>query len=267
MCCSVDLSLPVMMNLFDTYSCERVNSSPACDLEQIVVESEEYLDGFIPDSSSVPFLDVTSSESVLIEAKRLGVLSDPSYESIVSLQKEESKKFRSAAEALSDFVSKDDIRSTGAAISKLIHPGQGGYFMNRFVLDWKILDRVSYNVPVKRLDAEGDCFCSCTNGDEMVAKVRHMIDADWLYLSVLSRKAILRDSREENDPSIKTEQVIGKTMDHAILSASRALVSLKSIPVAARRALPVLVNAEGVLLSIPVHNLLFLLLCTHFGYA
>ncbi|KAI3443806.1 hypothetical protein Pfo_000471 [Paulownia fortunei] len=258
-CCSIDSSLPLTMKLFHAYLYGEQSCFSTSELEQIVTDSEAYLDKFIPDASSVPFLDVTSSESILIEARRLGILSHSTLTSIVSLQKEESENFKSKAEAISDFVSKDDIRSSGVTLSKLIYPGQEVYFMNRFVLDWKVCDTVSYNalsmnefVSAKELGAEGQCFCiSCIVGDEMVAEVRHMIDADWIYLSDLSKKTNLGDSRPENHPAIKTEQLIGKTMDYAILSAIRALVSLKSIPVAARRAMPVLVNAKGVLLSVP----------------
>jgi hypothetical protein len=41
-------------------------------------------------------------------------------------------------------------------------------------------------------------------------------------------------------------------LENLELSAQKALEVLKSIPVAARRSLPVLVNHQGLLLSIPV---------------
>ncbi|KAK6158956.1 hypothetical protein DH2020_006270 [Rehmannia glutinosa] len=253
-CCSVGSSLPLVMKF-----CEGQNCLATSELEEIVTDGETYLDVLVPDSPSVPFLDVTCFESVLMEAKRLGILSHSTYKSIISLQKEESDSFYSKAEAIPDFVPKDYLRSSSVPLSKSIYPGQVGYFMNRFVLDWKVCDTVSYDVlstneyvSVKEVGAEDQCSCSsCIIGDEMVAEVRHMIDADWIYLSDLSKKTNQGDSRPDDQPAVKPERLIGKATDYAILSASRALASLKSIPVAARRALPVLVNSKGVLLSIP----------------
>ncbi|KAK4415503.1 tRNA(Ile)-lysidine synthase [Sesamum alatum] len=257
-CCSVNSSLPPMIKSFHGCSYGPENCIATSELEQIITESEAYLDRFLPDASSVPFLDMTSSECVLTEAEKFGILSHCTHRSIVSLQKEESENFKSKAENLSD-VSKDDVRSSGAILSQLFYPGQMGYFMNRFVLDWKICSTVSCNalstnevVAVKELGAEGQCFCSsCITGNQMVAEVRHMIDTDWIYLSNLSKKTDMGDTRPPIHPYVKTKQLTGTTMDYAVLSAREALVSLKSIPVAARRAMPVLVNAKGVLLSIP----------------
>ncbi|XP_020547332.1 uncharacterized protein LOC105180372 isoform X1 [Sesamum indicum] len=257
-CCSVNSSLPPMVKLFHGCSYVRENCFAKSELEQIIKESEAYLNRLLPDASSVPFLDMASSESVLTEAKKCGILSHCTHRSIISLQKEESENFKSKAEYLSD-VSKDDVRSSGATLSQLFYPGQVGYFMNRFVLDWKVSNTGSCNalctnevVAVKELGTEGQCFCSsCITGNQKVAEVRHMIDTDWIYLSNLLKKTDMGDSQSPSHPSVKTEQLTEKTTDYAVLSARRALVSLKSIPVAARRAMPVLVNAEGVLLSIP----------------
>lgn len=236
-CCSADSSLPLVIK-----SCSQ-NRSTSRELEQIV-KTRQSADKFMPDASSVPFLDATSSESVLSEAKMLGILSDSSHETIISLQKQESENFKSVAEATSDSVSQHNMPSPMSNLSKLIRPGQVGYFMNRFLLDWKVSDAVGYNANKSvSADEEGQCFCSfCTTGDEMVAEVRCMAEADWMYLYELSKTTKMGGSSPEKG---------GKASDHGRLSASRAVASLKSIPVAARRALPVLVNAEGVLLSVP----------------
>lgn len=196
------------------------------ELEQIVRNIEANLDKSLPDVSRHPFLGTTSSESVLIEAKRLGILSDSSHEAIVFLQKQESEKFiKPKAETISHSESQDiNITSSG---SKSICPGQVGYFMNRFLLNWK------------DCSAQGQCNCICC----ATVEVRYMVDTDWIYIYDLSKKI---------NPENKTKQLSGESTDYAILSASRALASLKSIPIAARRSMPVLVNSEGILLSIPV---------------
>lgn len=237
-CYSADSSLPLVIK-----SCNQ-NRSTSRELEQILKKIRQIADKLTPDASSVPFLDATSSESVLSEAKMLGILSDSSHETIISLQKQESENFKSAAEATSDSVPQHNMPSPVSNLSKLIRPGQVGYFMNRFLLEWKVSDAVCYNASCTNksvsVDEEGQCFCSCCmSGNEMVAEVRCMAEADWMHLYELSKTGC--SSPEKG----------GKASDHGKLSASRAVASLKSIPVAARRALPVLVSAEGVLLSVP----------------
>ncbi|KAG6413459.1 hypothetical protein SASPL_126170 [Salvia splendens] len=227
-CCSSDSFSHTILKL-----CSQ-NCFESSELEQIALKIEEIAEKSMPDLSSVPFLDATSSEAVLTEAKIHSILSNSSYESIVSLQKQESENFKAVTEATFDPTSGHSISSP----SRLIRPGQVGYFMNRFLLEWNLPD-----VSVEKLGAEGRCFCSsCIFGDEMVAEVRCMVDADWMYLHDLSRTTKMGDSSSENGMV---------RMNYANLSVGRALATLKSIPVAARRALPVLVNAEGVLLSIP----------------
>lgn len=193
------------------------------DLEQIILNIEEYENKFMADASSFQFLDSTSSEAVLTQATRQGILSNSSHETIISLQKQESEKFESAVEATISEPALKHFSSISSPPRNLIRPGQVGYFMNRFLLDLKK-----------------------SNTDEVVAEVRCMVENDWMYLHELTKMT----TREESSP-VKEE-----ASDYAKSSAIRALASLKSIPAAARRALPVLVDGEGVVLSIPVCNVL-----------
>ncbi|XP_012836531.1 PREDICTED: uncharacterized protein LOC105957148 [Erythranthe guttata] len=197
------------MKLFHPFSYGGQNCFPTSDLEQIVKESEAYLDRF---TSDAPFSDI-AAESVLIEAKKLGILSHSTYESIVTLQQEESDDFKS--KAVSKFASKDGIPSSNDAVAAalnnfVIMPGQVG----------------------------------------LVEEVRHMVDADWLYLSDLSKKnkANVGPPEENNH---QDDDKCSSSSYYGILSASRAIECLKCIPVAARRSMPVLVNAQGLVLSIP----------------
>lgn len=221
------------------------NCYESSKLEQIALIIEQNADKSLPDPSRVPFLDATSSEAVLTEAKTRGILSNSSHEIILSMQKQESENFNAVAEATLDPPSEHSISSVEATPSKSIRPGQVGYFMNRFLLEWKVSS------------VSAECFCGfCVFDDEIVAEVRCMVDADWMYLHDLSKMTKMGDSSSESGVVIM-EQSSGSASDYAKLSASRALATLKSIPVAARRALPVLVNAEGVLLSIPVSYYVF----------
>ncbi|XP_073058647.1 uncharacterized protein [Primulina eburnea] len=260
-CCSIMSPFPLDLKLFSTHTYEGQNSFPANHIEQILKKEETYSDKFIPDTLAVPFLDANSSDSVLLEAKRLGILSDSAHEIIASLQKKESENFRSKSDTISDF-ELDDVESSVAAPSRSLSPGQVGYYMNRFILSWRIGNVISSEVSYadevffqEDMDVEQCCCTSCLIDYEMVADVRHMIDADWIYLSDLSKLTYVGDTGPQNQStSNSNKQMAGKTnlcLNHAKLSAQRALVSLKSIPVAARRALPVLVSPQGVLLSIP----------------
>ncbi|KAK9947679.1 hypothetical protein M0R45_003292 [Rubus argutus] len=86
-------------------------------------------------------------------------------------------------------------------------------------------------------------------------EVRNMSEQDWLYLANLSKSHTSENLQEQsNTLDSKVEKRKEETytcLDYARLSAQRALQSLKTIPAAARRGLPVLVNSQGLLLSIP----------------
>ncbi|XP_022893360.1 uncharacterized protein LOC111407892 isoform X3 [Olea europaea var. sylvestris] len=252
-CCSVNSAFPPKLELFEDFMYERHECFVSSELEQIIASGIAYSDKFLPDASNLPFMDITSSVSVLTEAKRLDILSDSTHRSIVSLQKEESENFKSKPEIISECETKDDVRHAGAPPSKSIYPGQVGYFMNRFILNWMGFRKMSPNVSSmnefvgdKDLVVEGQCCCSCMIDHQMGAEVRRMIDADWIYLSDLSKLRNMENFQQQ----IHSKKTISCS-EHAKLSAHRALMSLKSIPVAARRAMPVLVNPQGVLLSIP----------------
>jgi tRNA(Ile)-lysidine synthase len=119
-------------------------------------------------------------------------------------------------------------------------------------------EKVNYD-----LDLGGEswqCHCrSCVVGPHVVAEVRHMAESDWLYLAKLSNCVITLDKFQQQGvlSTDRVEQIpekISQCLEYARLSARRALFSMKSIPVAAtaRGGLPVLVNPQGLLLSIPV---------------
>ncbi|XP_024979229.1 uncharacterized protein LOC112516426 isoform X3 [Cynara cardunculus var. scolymus] len=112
--------------------------------------------------------------------------------------------------------------------AKELGQGQIGHFMDRFVVSWKFIGE------------NGGCYCGF--GQYSVVEVRHMVDADWLDLSRLSKSDNLEDCQ--------LEEVL-KCSDYAKISARKALRLLKSIPVAARRSLPVLVDPRWQVLSIP----------------
>ncbi|KAF8400793.1 hypothetical protein HHK36_014095 [Tetracentron sinense] len=262
-CCSLNSPQWSKMELSCKYFYEGQEHCIPSEVEQIIMDGKSYSNHFVPDASDVHFLNVTSSESVLSEAKRLNILSESTHRSILLLQQEETKHFKSKNELVSD----RDLRHGVTSVSTPSEPLQSGqvcHFMKRFLVEWKLCKKSTRDaLPVEEIgcnwDMEGgnqDYLCRfCVVGHDTVAEVRHMIDADWLYLASLSKCQITEQCQQQKIQSgSKVEQRIDEKnlcSDYVRLSAQRALQSLKSIPVSARRGLPVLVNPQGLLLSIP----------------
>lgn len=259
-CCSVDCPLPSKMEFFQTHSNgEQRHCVP--NLEQIIADAKSYADHIVPDASEL-LLGMTSG-SVLTEAKRLNMLSESTCRNILLLQREEHKHFKLDTEVTSDYQSMREVECVSLSPSEPLQPGQICYFMNRFCVTWKLSQGIDGAFPEGVLcdrslggESWNEHCSSCVIGDKRVAEVRHMIESDWLYLAKLSEGLSLGNLQQERVlVETKTQQNMGKTIlcsDYGRLSAKRALLSLKSVPVAARRSLPVLVSSDGKLLSIPV---------------
>lgn len=243
-CCSVDCPLPSAMEPFNACTYGQQEPHVPCELEQVIADGKLYSDHLVLDESSVHFLNVTS-ESVLTEAKRLGLLSESTYRSIFLLQREETKRFKSKTESSLDSEFKHEFTSVDRLQSKPLQQGYAGYFMGRYFVTWKLNEQ------------SWQCQCrSCVVGPDMVAEVRHMVESDWLHLAKLlkclstsdefQKQRVLSADRVEQKPDVND-----RYSEYARISAEIALPSLKSIPVAARGGLPVLVNPHGLLLSIP----------------
>ncbi|CAK7337407.1 unnamed protein product [Dovyalis caffra] len=248
-CCSVDCPLPLKMELIYMLSSGEQKQYFPSELEQIIADGKSYSSHLVPDASDVHFLDATS-ESVLTEAKRLNIISESTYRDILLLQRDEIKHFKLKAEDTVDYKPKKEVESTSASASELLQPGKVSYFMNRFWITWKLSNHVSVN-EVTDLGVESQqCHCcSCGIGHEKVAEVRRMMESDWLYLAKLSKCPSLDHFQQQKVLlATKTEQITEKKslhLENLGPSAQKALEMLKSIPVAARRSLPVLVNRQG----------------------
>ncbi|XP_015898263.3 uncharacterized protein LOC107431788 isoform X1 [Ziziphus jujuba] len=261
-CCSVNCPRPSTMELFDAHPYAKTKNHSPNDLEQIIADGKSYANHLIPDASDVHFLDITSG-SVLTEAKKLNLLSESTYKNILLLQSEEVKKFRSKTTAAIEFESNGGVKSASTYWSGPLLPGKICSFMNRFFLIWDASQKITDRAKSEEVDGEQElgregwhCHCrTCVVGNDMVAWLRHMNESDWLYLADLSKCLISEKFEQQSGLSSNSlEQKTGKTslcLNYAMLSAQRALQSLKSIPVAARRSLPVIVNNEGLILSIP----------------
>ncbi|KAC9599081.1 hypothetical protein R6Q59_013314 [Mikania micrantha] len=215
-CCSISSTLPAKMESFYVGFLGKQKVHISNELPQIIENGKSYYNEMILDISNVHFLStMSSSESILTEAKRVKILSEPTFRSLFSMYKSESEKFQGKTKLLSDSTSKRVDKSV--KVNELGH-GQIGHFMDRFLVSWEFVNG----------NNDG---CCCRFGQDLVLEVRHMVDADWMYLSELIKSVNLDNCQLEQ--------------------AKRSLLLLKSIPVAARRSLPVLVNPEGGVVSIP----------------
>ncbi|MED6110044.1 hypothetical protein PIB30_039310 [Stylosanthes scabra] len=254
-CCSVDCNAPIKLEFFKSCSYGETEHGVADELVKIIEDEKSYANHVVPDASDVHFLDV-NPEFVLIEAKRLNIISESTYRSILTLQKEETDRFRSKSDAISNSALNYEAESFSTS-GKSLQRGQFCYFMDRFILTWKLVNKFdgdSLSDSVNNgMDSAGEtgkfCSSSCVIGSNMVLEVRHMVESDWLYLAELSRYPHCK-----NLPPTQITKKTDPCLQDASASAKRALPLLKCIPVAARRSLPVLVNQQGELASIPFVN-------------
>ncbi|XP_065849237.1 uncharacterized protein [Euphorbia lathyris] len=253
-CCSVDCPMPSKMELTCIDSDQEQRQYVPCELEKIIADAKSCSDHFSPDPSEVYFLESTS-ESVLTEAKRLNIISESTYRNVLSLQKEELEHFKAKLKDGVDCESKNEVQSIIASLRQTIRPGQTCFFINRFLVKWEYdttdLEKTYYEGDSRRANSD-HCSLFCKFDRDMGAEVRPMIESDWLYLAKLSKCPSLNDLDEEiiYEMEPKTEKK-NLYFDYLRFSAERSLTTLKSIPVAARRSLPVLVDHRGRLLSIP----------------
>lgn len=253
-CCSVHSAFPVKTELCSPYPGQGQKQSFSYGVEQIVKNQKCMLKHLVPDASHVHFLDAVSSKSVLVEARKLKILSESTYESILQLQMKEKQLFKSKSEVISNSEPKNEVELLPA--KEPFRPGQSCYFMSRFFLTWMSNDEMDSCYSCLE-DGERTRLQNCRlcMAGDLIAYIRHMIDEDWLVLAKLSNA---QDSCNLQKQKFLTdngmEQVTDKISlysNYARSSAQQALRNLKSIPVAARRGLPVIVSAEGFLLSVP----------------
>ncbi|CAI9100337.1 OLC1v1037312C1 [Oldenlandia corymbosa var. corymbosa] len=265
-CCSVDSSALLKMEVLQALY-NDIHPSISTEVEQIVENAKSSSESFISGDTDDRLLGLTSSqfrgrsfsECVITEAKRLGILSSSTFDTIVSLQNQESEYFKPTTEAIYDHGLNDEGESVRVSSRRNIYPGQVCYFMNRFLIRWnpciKIpsLSSSSENVSEYVIGKQKPCTY-CIVDHNKGAEVRSMVDSDWLYLAHLSKSENEESSTEHllsDAAKQQGKQKIKPWSEFVKLSANKALLSLKSIPVAARRSLPVLVDSRGLLLSIP----------------
>ncbi|XP_023642743.1 uncharacterized protein LOC17893008 isoform X2 [Capsella rubella] len=218
--CSADCPLPSKAELLNI-CCNETHKNPTSDdLGKIIANAKSFPYHAAPSRLlEVQFVDV-ASESLLSKARELSLLSESTYTTIGLLQRDETSRFITKTEEKS--VDESEHETNIASSSDKVHlwPGQSLYFMNRFLIRWNLSDH--------QCDEAGCGNCPVRTATSV--EVRHMVESDWLYLAELSRSS---------------------NRNHSTTSSQKALRSLKFIPAAARRSLPVLANHCGLLLSSP----------------
>lgn len=232
---SVNCALPSKTELLNICFNEAQNRRTSNDLGPIISDAKSFSDHAAPSRLfEVRFLDI-ASESILSKARELNLLSESTCTTIGLLQRDETSRFITKTEEKS--VDESEHGTNIASSSDKVHlwPGQNLYFMNRFLIRWNLSDHQCDEAGC------GNCPLRTTTSVE----VRHMVESDWLYLAELSRCS---------------------NTNHSTSSSQKALSSLKFIPAAARRSLPVLANHGGLLLSAPVCEITILNHYFHFCF-
>nr|GEU48200.1 putative reverse transcriptase domain-containing protein [Tanacetum cinerariifolium] len=158
--CSVNLGLPMKMESFSVGSLNGHKVSISSELDQIIENRRLYTSKIVLNTSDVPFLN-TSCDSILTEAKRINIISEPTFTNICSLHKPEHENFKLKTEIIPDHESRKLVESVGA--KELLH-GKIGNFKDRFLVPWEFIDGI-----------DGGCCCGLSQ--DSVLEVRHMADA------------------------------------------------------------------------------------------
>ncbi|KAG7578561.1 tRNA(Ile)-lysidine synthase N-terminal [Arabidopsis thaliana x Arabidopsis arenosa] len=218
--CSVDCPLPSKTELVNICVNEAQKKPTSDELSKIISDATSISDQAAPSKLfQVQFLDV-ASESVLSKARELNLLSESTYTTIGLLQRNETNRFITKTEDKSVEESEHGTNIPSSSDKVHLWPGQNLYFMTRFLIRWNLSD--------DQCDEAGCGNCPVRTATSM--EVRHMVESDWLYLAELSKCS---------------------NSNHSMSSSQKALRSLKLIPAAARKSLPVLINHCGLLLSVP----------------
>ncbi|WOL09314.1 hypothetical protein Cni_G18067 [Canna indica] len=250
-CCSVDSPQSSRTELSYKYPFLEECPMLPSEIHQIIADAKSHSDQFLHEASSgVPMIHAKSSMDVLIEARKLDLISDATLKSISLLQSEEYEKFSSGG-VKTDSGLRQEVKCASAP-SINIHASQSCFFMGRFLVTWKLNEHEDSCFLKGKQD--GSCqFCKLEQ--DISVGVRCMVESDWLFLANISKGQALEDGKNHVDtPVYNLNKIAQRRYQHSTfiqLSAQRALKFLKSIPIPARKGIPVLVSSDGLLISVP----------------
>ncbi|KAJ1690857.1 hypothetical protein LUZ63_015012 [Rhynchospora breviuscula] len=194
----------------------------------------------IGDKAKIPFLNAKNPTDILTEAKKLNLVGDFTLRNLTFLDLDEQKRFCSSKETNND-TSVLHRRTFKGALRVHLKPGHACHFLGRFL--------VTYGANDSAINRNASHFCQfCEASGEREVTIRHMVDADWLFLRRVSSSCNIEKVSMDAGTS---NQLEFEFSDYMVHSAAKALKALRLIPASARRALPVVVDDQDLLLSVP----------------
>ncbi|PVH48538.1 hypothetical protein PAHAL_4G352200 [Panicum hallii] len=246
-CCSVDWMESSSAEI--SYKCSyEERAPPVPKIDQIVLEGLLRSNQFIQNHSNIPFVYSKSSIDVLNKAKDLNIIDDFTLEKLCYLRTDEQNKFV-AKEHKDEEHDMEETKFPDCNVLSLC-PGETCHFMSRFLITWKAPEDVN-EICLHENEEYLSKICNVNLDGSL--EVRHMVDADWLFLAEVCNI----HSVEENlsDPKVSSGKMQMDNAPHHYRylqqSAQKALQILKCIPAAVRRTLPVLTNTQGDIVCIP----------------
>ncbi|KAJ1278911.1 hypothetical protein BS78_04G115300 [Paspalum vaginatum] len=244
-CCSVDW---IELSSAETsYKCSyEEQAAPVQEIDEIILEGLSQSNQFIQNKLNIPFVYSKSSLDVLNKANDLNIIDDFTLEKLCYLRTHEHDKFVTKEHKYEE----QDLEETKFSDCNVlsIFPGETCHFMSRILITWKAPEDVN-----KICLHENKEYLSkfCTMNLDGSLEVRHMVDADWLFLAEACNINSVEDNL--NDPKTRKIDTDSAPQHYSYLQrlAQKALQILRSIPAAARRTLPVLTNGQGDIVCIP----------------
>ncbi|WVZ77072.1 hypothetical protein U9M48_024974 [Paspalum notatum var. saurae] len=247
-CCSVDWMESSSSE--NSYKCSyEEQAPPAPEIDQIILEGRLQSNKSMQNCSNMHFLCSKSSMDVLNKAKDLNIVDDFTLEKLCYLRTDEHNKFI-AKEHKHEEQDLEETKIPDCNVLSLC-PGETCHFMSRFLITWKAAEYVN-EICLHENKESMSKFCAVNLDGSL--EVRHMVDTDWLFLVEVCNIRPVEEKLGDPKASFSKMEMDNAPQHSRYLqrSAQKALQVLRSIPAAARRTLPVLTNAQGDIVCIPV---------------
>ncbi|OEL22890.1 hypothetical protein BAE44_0016090 [Dichanthelium oligosanthes] len=246
-CCSVDWMESSSAEI--SYKCSYEEQAPPVpEIDQIVLEGLLQSNQFIQNHLDIPFVYSKSSIDVLNKAKDLNIIDDFTLEKLCYMRTDEHDKFI-VKEHKNEDHDMEETKFPDCNVLRLC-PGETCHFMSRFLITWEAPKDVNEICLHENKEYPSKI---CTVNLDGSLEVRHMVDADWLFLADVCNIRSVEEILSDPKASSGQMEMDNSPQHYRYLqrSAQKALQNLRSIPAAARRTLPVLTNVQGDIVCIP----------------
>ena len=186
-----------------------------------------------------------NTEDFLFKAKQEGILSDKCIMALSKIVDDLSMKPLEQEPERVGFGGNRRRKDVDRSSQLKIPCGHACYFTNRFLIAWG--KKENHN------KVNSDEIKCCSFQKVNTLWVRFMEEKDWAFLYRHAEGFNVSQGAHRNQSHVSSAFVLPCCSISSLASKAQALHRLKSIPVIIRRTLPVLVSAEGALISIPVY--------------